>query len=86
LCYGFDLSTKEVVRPNLINLEYLFKTYTELNEPAKFFLENNFIDKLYGSDYLRKAVVIGLTPDEIRASWQEDLDAYKTIRMKYLIY
>jgi uncharacterized protein YbbC (DUF1343 family) len=28
----------------------------------------------------------GKTEDEIRASWKKDLDAYKVMRKKYLLY
>ena len=28
----------------------------------------------------------GLSEEEIRASWQSDLDAYKAMRKKYLLY
>ncbi|MDH3323903.1 MAG: DUF1343 domain-containing protein, partial [Flavobacteriaceae bacterium] len=35
---------------------------------------------------LQKQIEAGLTADEIRATWQEDIEKFKTIRSKYLIY
>ena len=52
----------------------------------KFFLDNHFIDKLAGTDALRKQIESGKTDKEIRATWQPGLDAFKKIRAKYLIY
>ncbi len=49
-------------------------------------LENNFIDLLYGSDELRDNIKDGLTNEEIRATWKKDLDAFKLVREKYLLY
>jgi uncharacterized protein YbbC (DUF1343 family) len=42
--------------------------------------------KLAGNDILRKQIIMGLTEDEIRESWKEDLEKFKTIRKKYLLY
>jgi uncharacterized protein YbbC (DUF1343 family) len=41
---------------------------------------------LAGSDSLRKQIIAGVTEQQIRASWKNDLDKYKAIRNKYLIY
>ena len=35
---------------------------------------------------LREHLIAGWTEEQIRDSWQEDLDAFKAIRAKYLIY
>ncbi|MBV6653369.1 MAG: DUF1343 domain-containing protein, partial [Mameliella sp.] len=55
-------------------------------DKANFFLETLFIDKLAGTDALRKAIVSGKSEADIRNSWSADLDAYRKIREKYLIY
>lgn len=43
-------------------------------------------DKAAGTDELRKAVIRGDSAEEIIASWQEQLEKFKKIRAKYLIY
>ena len=52
----------------------------------EFFLKNNFIDKLYGSDQLRKDLISGKTAQEIKDSWSEDLVEYKLMSAKYFLY
>jgi len=89
-CYGTDLSaitTGSIIQSKKIDLGYLldyYKKMTALNE--KFFLDNNFIDKLAGSDQLRKQILAGKNEQEIKASWQSDLVAFRNVRAKYLIY
>jgi len=45
-----------------------------------------WIDNLTGSDYVRKSVDAGLSTDQIVAGWQPELDAFRAVRAKYLIY
>lgn len=44
------------------------------------------IDLLAGGPLIRESIDAGLSPNEIRASWQEDLEAFKLKRKKYLLY
>lgn len=89
-CYGTDLSnvtTGSIIQSKKIDLSYLLEYYkkmTVLNE--KFFLDNNFIDKLAGSDQLRKQILAGKNEQEIKETWQPGLVAFLKIRAKYLIY
>ena len=41
---------------------------------------------LCGSDQLLQQLKKGMTADQIRQSWQEDLAAFLLVREKYLIY
>lgn len=89
-CYGTDLSnvtTGSIIQSKKIDLSYLLEYYkkmTDLNE--KFFLDNNFIDKLAGSDQLRKEILAGKNEQEIKETWKPGLEAFHKIRAKYLIY
>lgn len=89
-CYGTDLSnvtTGSIIQSKKIDLSYLLEYYkkmTDLNE--KFFLDNNFIDKLAGSDQLRKQILAGKNEQEIKETWHPGLEAFHKIRAKYLIY
>ncbi|MFT7442926.1 MAG: hypothetical protein ACI9Q3_001303, partial [Maribacter sp.] len=42
--------------------------------------------KLAGTEKLQKQIEQGLLEQEIRKSWQNDLEEFKTIRSKYLLY
>lgn len=43
-------------------------------------------DRLSGTDRLRLAIEEGLSPEAIRDTWKEGLDAFRTLREAYLIY
>ncbi|UAY52442.1 DUF1343 domain-containing protein [Ferruginibacter albus] len=89
-CYGWNLSgTKEDVLKKVngkIQLQYLLTAYKLFPGKDSFFLKNDFINKLAGSDLLAKQVKQGKTEAEIRKSWDADLKKFKTIRKKYLLY
>jgi uncharacterized protein YbbC (DUF1343 family) len=51
-----------------------------------FFLRPDWFDLLAGTDKLRRQMISGLSEKDIRASWKSDLDAYRIIRGKYLLY
>ena len=67
-----------------LHMEYLVEAYKQFPDKNKFF--NSFFEKLAGTDELRQQIVAGKTAEEISASWKEDLEAFKKIRAKYLIY
>ena len=47
---------------------------------------NKFLDKLAGTDRLRLAVLNGYTTNEIVSGYQQELQDFKELRKKYLIY
>ena len=47
---------------------------------------NKFLDKLAGTDRLRLAVLNGYTTNEIVSGYQKELQDFKELRKKYLIY
>lgn len=88
-CNGLTLVNtpmEDLENINQLNLDYVMDYYFLLHKKESFFLENNFFDKLAGTDKLRKQIIEGLSVEEIRATWQADLDAFKKIRKKYLLY
>ncbi len=89
VCYGVDLSgisLDAVHDAKKIQLEYLLDAYKNYSDKGSFFLKNGFFDRLAGSDALRKQLVSGSSEKAIRASWQAELEQFKTIRSKYLLY
>lgn len=69
-----------------IQLRYLLEAYRLFPGKDSFFLKNNYINKLAGTDQLAQQVRQGLSEDEIRKSWEPALGAFKAIRKKYLLY
>ncbi len=80
-CYGMkDLNAQK----KKLDLSFLIKMYETANKKEDFF--NSFFDKLAGTDQLRKQIEKGLSQEEIRLSWQKDIEKFKKIREKYLLY
>ena len=82
-CFGTDLRFKDIYLES-INLEWIIYSYNETENKKGFF--NNFFDKLAGTDKLRKQIISGKTSSEIKESWKDNLDKFKKIRNRYLIY
>jgi len=71
---GLDLSY-------LIAWHSLFKQHNQV-----FFTRANFMDKLAGTDQLRKQIQMGWSEEKIRNAWQQDLTNFKEQRKPYLLY
>lgn len=82
LCYGRDLRNESL--RHRFTLEYLIEAYQISGKKEKFF--NNFFDKLAGTDQLRKDILAGKTDQEIRATWQADLEKFREQSKAYLLY
>ena len=88
-CYGRDLhnlSITELQKRNKINWSWLIEMYNESTQRDNFFLTNNFIDQLVGNPSLRNSILLKTPFDEWESLWQADLNAYKLLRKKYLLY
>jgi len=91
LCRGFDLSDiakNQLYQNNSFNISYLLDAYQNFpnDKNLKFFTNPDFFDKLAGNSTLRWQIFNGKTEEEIRISWQPELEKFKKIRNKYLIY
>ncbi len=88
-CYGVDLSKSHVRQmrsKQQLDLSYLLDAYANYQNKKDFFLKNKFIDALAGSNKLRKQIESDMSEKMIRKSWEKDLDKFKKIRKKYLLY
>lgn len=59
---------------------------SDVLQPATFFQRPNFMDKLAGTDKLRKAMLAGDSLATIKQSWKGGLTRFKQQRQAYLIY
>lgn len=87
-CRGYTFAREaltELRAAKQLNLSYLIACYRQL-QLKDFFLSNRFIDLLAGSDQLRQQIMDGKTERAIRASWEPELEAFKAVRKKYLLY
>lgn len=85
-CYGVDLRgiDDEQVIADGFNLEYVIDAYNKVGKPEKFFTRMFLL--LTGVDYIKEMIIAGNTADEIRARWQKDVEEFKVLRRKYLLY
>ena len=90
LCHGVDLSqvdSRALKEKSQLDFSFLLDAYQRFDHgKAQFFNDNNFFEKLAGTAQLRKQIIKGLSEEEIRATWQNDLNSFKQTRSKYLIY
>lgn len=88
-CNGFDLTefaSERLYQDNCLYLQFLLTAYQNDSRRDAFFTNADFFDKLAGTDQLRIQIQKGLTETEIRESWKEGLEQFKTVRAKYLLY
>jgi len=86
-CYGIDLSgytQKYFQQKKSLDLSWLIDFYNKYPDKQKFFTQ--FFEKLAGTDKLRKQIESRKTEEQIRYSWQPELEKFKMIRKKYLLY
>jgi uncharacterized protein YbbC (DUF1343 family) len=89
ICYGWNISNIKADDGKL-HLQYLIAAYKLFPDKDSFFIKpktgDYFFNKLAGNSILMQQLKDGKTEDEIRASWQPELNAFKQIRKKYLLY
>jgi len=86
VCKGvfIQVTDREVFQPLALGIHLLCaikKLY-----PSEFAWRGNYFDKLMGTDKVRLAIDRGENPRDILLSWRKELNAFKKIRRKYLLY
>ena len=87
-CRGMDLTDfahDYLHNTDQLHLEWLIDAYQQLNEKNYLFFKKYF-NNLAGDKVLKQQIENGRSADAIRASWENDLDEFKAIRAKYLLY
>jgi len=82
ICYGDDL--REYPIRNQIELKWLIESYKLIENKKGFFFTD--FKKLAGNEILEEQIRSGLSIEEIRESWNEGIEKFKKIRVKYLLY
>lgn len=81
LCYGENL--QKTTKLSGLNLSWLIKSYKK-SVKKEFFTV--FFTKLAGTKKLQQQIEKGISEEEIKKSWKKDLENFKKIREKYLLY
>ena len=86
-CFGNNL--RNINPPKGLSLQYIISYYKEYKKNGKgnsFFTRPKWFDTLMGDSLVRKMIIDGADERQIEASWEGDLNRYKEIRNKYLLY
>ncbi len=85
LCYGVDLRN---LNPNDVKftLKYVIDFYNKFLDKELFFSREKWFNLLAGNNILIKQIKSGMSEEEIKQSWKNELDDYKKMRKKYLLY
>ncbi len=85
-CYGIDYREKGLPKGQ-ISLAPLIELYRKAEDLGlQLINQRQLFDLLAGTKALRSQLAEGLSEAEIRASWEADLEAYRRLRAKYLLY
>ena len=83
LCYGKDLSKYDKL--NSLKLTWLLDAYKNSTDKSTFFKKNSFT-KHAGTEKLQQQIEVNMSAEAIEQTWKKDLEDFKKIRAKYLIY
>jgi uncharacterized protein YbbC (DUF1343 family) len=86
-CKGYDLrefGEQYMSSAGQLYIFWLIELYQLSEKKDSFFIP--FFDTLAGTDKLRLQIINNVSEEDIRKSWQSDLDDYKAKRKKYLLY
>ncbi|MEQ8302444.1 MAG: DUF1343 domain-containing protein [Cyclobacteriaceae bacterium] len=82
VCYGLDLRKVEPAAE--ISLKYLLEFYAKYPKKDQFFTP--YFNTLAGNRTLQEQIISGMSEEEIKLTWQRELNAFKARRSKYLLY
>ena len=82
-CFGIDLKKIKVEKE--LNIKYLIDFYNRLKSTNSDFFGKYFY-RIAGNKILENQIKDGTSEREIRLSWKADIDNYKKLRKKYLLY
>lgn len=83
-CYGTDLRTLNPVPP--FTLRFFIETREKYQDEKSFLTSERWFNLLAGTDKLLKGIREGKSESELTRQWMQDIERYKSIRKKYLLY
>lgn len=88
-CTGYRLTQYEIdalIKQPGLNFQWLDKAYEQYPGKNSFFNASGSFKLLCGTDLIRELLVSRESPGEYRHNWKNELDQFKLIRKKYLLY
>lgn len=87
VCYGVDL--RKAKAPEGFSLKYfldMYRSFKAMGKGHAFLTRPQWMDLLMGTRQVRMDVLQGKEEAAIRAAWEKDLEAYRKMRTRYLLY
>ncbi len=84
ICYGEDLRNLQEIPK--FTLQYFLDWYGKFAQASDFLTKIRWFNLLMGDDRILTMIQAGKSEKEITDSWQEELESYKIVRSKYLLY
>lgn len=78
-----NMSDEQIIADGL-NPEYIIDAYVNMPRGQKFF--SSFFDLLVGNRNIRRLIEQSASAESIRASWHNDVEDFKNLRSRYLLY
>lgn len=85
-CYGEDLRhlSDDSIIARGVDFSYLIDAYRDLGGGDSFFTP--FFEKLAGNRKIRRMIIDGMSADSIKATWADEVKAFRKRRAPYLLY
>ncbi len=83
-CYGIDLRNSG--KHTFFTLKYLIDFANKFDNKSELITKKYWFNLLAGNGILAKQITSGMREEEIKKTWQKDLEEYKKMRKKYLLY
>jgi len=83
-CHGQSLWEVKVEKIDELDLSFLIEAYEAFPKKEVFF--NNYFTKLAGGKQLQQQLIAGLSERKIKKTWKADLEKFRAIRERYLLY
>ncbi len=83
-CYGTDLRAVDPIP--VFTLRYFLETREKYPEEKTFLTSERWFNLLAGTDKLLKGIREGKSEAELTLLWKDEINQYKEIRRKYLLY
>ena len=81
---NFRYPNSSLIALNNINLQWIIEAYNKSKNKSSFF--RNGFNKLAGNSKLQKQIINGISEKEIKESWKNNIEEFKIMRSKYLLY
>ena len=83
-CYGTDL--RDIDFEGGFTLRFFMEAWKKAGQKSSFFDRPRWFDMLMGTPKVREAILRGESETDIVRSWQPEIDRYKKMRERYLMY